>query len=73
MEVRAESDGAVSSLHSDDGAGVGVGNALKTENAFGSFAEQSVVLARGRTHKRPPRGPGHSRRHTQRQAKEQIQ
>jgi len=50
MEVYVESEGAVSSLHCGDGAGVGVGNARKAENGFGSFAERTVELVHEGTH-----------------------
>ena len=44
MEVHVEPDGAVSSLHRGDGAGVGVGNAWEVENGFCSFAQLTVEL-----------------------------
>ena len=50
MEVHVEPEGAVSSLHSRDGAGMGVGNAWEVEKGFGSFAERTVELVREGTH-----------------------
>jgi|GEM_PF-1664492 len=50
MEVHVESECADSSLHSGDGACVGVGNAWEVENGFGSFAERTVELVREGTH-----------------------
>jgi len=50
MEVHVESEGAVSSLHRGDGACVGVGNAWKAENGFGSLAQRTVELVREGTH-----------------------
>jgi len=50
MEVHVEPEGAVSSLHSGDGACVGVGNAWEVENGFGSFAQRTVELVHEGTH-----------------------
>jgi len=50
MEVHVEPESAVSSLHRGDGACVGVGNAWKAENGFGSFAQRAVELVREGTH-----------------------
>ncbi|GEM_PF-1615852 len=46
MEVHIESEGAVSSLHSADSSGVGVGNAREVKNGFGSLAQRTVELVR---------------------------
>jgi|GEM_PF-2370747 len=60
MGGHVEPEGTVSSLHSGDGACVGVGNALKVENGFGSFAANGRARARRRS-RQVPRGRGHSR------------